>query len=242
MNRDIVTHEMKITAFARMLAEDKFMIPTFQRDFVWEPEDIIRLWDSIYRFYPIGSILYWETNIDLRIHRKLGGFVLPNGEDTLRRFKKWVYILDGQQRATSLLVSLFGGQGKVKESKSFDYTLYFDATNATFFFAEAFNRRKRDVHPAFLIRLQDMIQWGSDCYESIACEPGFDRTIRNNLRRFNHVLTNYKVPMISLKGFDIPAVCDIFERINQEGKGLKSIDIMIARTFVNDACIVEEDF
>lgn len=132
-NRDIGTEVLKVEDFVERLRTDKFLIPTFQRDFVWEPENIIKLWDSIFRFYPIGSVLDWETDSYLHTHRKLGGFVFPHDEDTVRKFKEWVYILDGQQRATSLLVSMHGGKGKVKDNDNFDYTLYFDATDASFF-------------------------------------------------------------------------------------------------------------
>ena len=128
-NRDIGTEDLKVEDFVGRLRTDKFLIPTFQRDFIWEPENIIKLWDSIFRFYPIGSVLYWETDSYLHTHRKLGGFVFPHDEDTVRKFKEWDYILDGQQRATSLLVSMLGGKGKVKDNDNFDYTLYFDATD-----------------------------------------------------------------------------------------------------------------
>ncbi len=56
MNRDIGTDDKKITEFVDMLAKDKLLIPTFQREFVWDPENIIKLWDSIFRFYPVGRL------------------------------------------------------------------------------------------------------------------------------------------------------------------------------------------
>jgi len=84
MNRDIGTDDLKIEDFVTKLKNDKFLIPTFQREFVWEPGNIIKLWDSIFRFYPIGSILYWETNSYLHTHRKLGSFQFPHDEDTVR--------------------------------------------------------------------------------------------------------------------------------------------------------------
>lgn len=139
-----------------MLAEGKLLIPTFQREFIWTPENIIKLWDSIYRFYPIGSILYWVTESHLNTHRQIGGYVFPDDKETVGKIKKWAYILDGQQRATSLLVSLFGGNGKMKERNNFDYTLYFDMTDATFFFASELNKRETEIAPAFLVRLKDV--------------------------------------------------------------------------------------
>lgn len=63
LQREIKSETMKINVFVEeRLLKDKMLIPTFQRDFVWEPENILKLWDSIYKFYPVGSILYWVTN------------------------------------------------------------------------------------------------------------------------------------------------------------------------------------
>ena len=79
LNREIESEVTKINIFVEeKLAKDKVLIPTFQREFVWEPENIRKLWDSIFKFYPIGSILYWVTDSYLHTHRKLGGFKFPH--------------------------------------------------------------------------------------------------------------------------------------------------------------------
>ena len=135
--RTIQTRQMNIRTFVHKLTEAEFLIPSFQREFVWRPEDIIRLWDSLYRFYPIGSILYWKTDIRLHIHRELGGWILPDCDTRTREQKKWVYILDGQQRATSLLVSLFGLKTRGGGGKPFDDALFFDAATGACFFSGA---------------------------------------------------------------------------------------------------------
>ena len=65
--------------------------------------------------------------------------------------------------------------------------------------------------------------------------------IADNLYQLSRVFTDYNMSFIHITGFDIPAVREIFERINQEGKDLSSMDLMIARTFRNYAYLVEED-
>ena len=236
INRDIKSEDIKIYSFVEeQLAKDKLLIPTFQREFVWEPENIKKLWDSIYRFYPIGSILYWITNSYLHTHRKLGGFEFPHDEDAVRKFKDWAYILDGQQRATSLLVSILGGKGKVKDEEDFDYTLYFDATDATFFFANELARRKSKVNPAFLIRLKDVPRGEFlDFYEKISKEEGITEKIKSNIKQLFRIFSDYKLVLIKIQGVDVDEVCEIFERINQEGKKLDPVDIIVARTYRNE--------
>jgi uncharacterized protein with ParB-like and HNH nuclease domain len=237
--RDISTHDIHLTKFVKMLAEGKFLIPSFQRYFVWEPETIIALWDSIYHFYPIGSILYWETAVRLKIHRKLGGYVIPlNGKDN-RKYR--AYILDGQQRATSLLVSLRFENESIKNHESFNYCLYFDASNASFFFENELYKRKWDTNPTFLIRLREAAQWTTSFKEHFSTEMGFNANIEQNLDQLYHVMKQYRIPLIRVKGFDIKGVCDIFERINQGGKKLELLDIYVARNFTNNPTIIEED-
>ncbi len=241
MDRDIKTEERKIGSFIHSLKQGHFLIPSFQREFMWSPAEIIKLWDSIYHFYPIGSILYWTTHIHLHIHRKLGGVILFDDPDDARKRNEWVYILDGQQRATSLLVSLSGPKTPVRNRESCDYSLYFDATTASFFFAEELKRRKRRVNEAFLIRLGDAMDWDSRIVQGMITEPGYSKSIENNISQLKRVFTDYRLSFIHLTGFDIPAVREIFERINQEGKDLSSMDLMIARTFHNYAYMVEDD-
>jgi len=236
LNREIESEVMKVNTFVEeKLAKDKLLIPTFQREFVWEPENIRKLWDSIFKFYPIGSILYWVTDSYLHTHRKLGGFEFPHDEDTVRKFKEWAYILDGQQRATSLLVSILGGKGRVKEEEDFDYTMYFDATNATFFFANELEKRRSKVSPAFLIRLKDVPKGDFlDFYEKIAKGEGITEQIKSNIKQLYRIFTDYKLVFVRIQGVDVEEVCEIFERVNQEGKKLDPVDIIVARTYRNE--------
>jgi len=77
-------------------------IPDFQREFVWDQDQIIRLLDSIYRHYPIGSFLFWETTESIGSFRRIGDIDLQRGDNRLSA----KYVLDGQQRITSLFASL----------------------------------------------------------------------------------------------------------------------------------------
>jgi uncharacterized protein with ParB-like and HNH nuclease domain len=118
----ISIRKKNILKFIQQLAAGDFLVPTFQRSFVWHPDNIRNLWDSLYRQYPVGSILCWQTGILLHVHRKLGGFYIPDSRKPSLGIQR--YILDGQQRATALLVSFYGGAGQVRDHSSFDYTLY----------------------------------------------------------------------------------------------------------------------
>jgi len=112
----------KIVGFLNNPEEDGgFWLPHIQRSFVWSEEQIYRLFDSMLRQYPIGTLLVWKTTSDAR-HRKF----IDNWKGTLRlsdfnvpqNNRKKNLVLDGQQRLQSLFIGLNGSyEGK---------ELYFD--------------------------------------------------------------------------------------------------------------------
>lgn len=89
-------------------------IPQFQRDFIWKKEKAASLMDSILKGYPIGTIILWKTKETLRAVRNLGGADLPDTPegDFIQ------YVLDGQQRLTSIFATLSGS--KVKRDYKID--------------------------------------------------------------------------------------------------------------------------
>lgn len=89
-------------------------LPAIQRPYVWEPSQIIALFDSLLKGYPISSFLFWELEADRRsdweIYKFIESFrqgdthnelVEPDGREV-------TLVLDGQQRLTSLLIGLRG--------------------------------------------------------------------------------------------------------------------------------------
>lgn len=111
--------DLSIQVYLENLLKQNYQIPTFQREVVWEEQNVKKLWDSIYKFYPLGSILVWKTDIKLQNHRAIGGNVVSESE--LNR-SEYQYILDGQQRTTSLLTSIYGG--KIDRKDNFNPIYY----------------------------------------------------------------------------------------------------------------------
>lgn len=73
-------------------------VPAFQRGFVWDAERVAYLMDSIYKGYPFGALILWRTKEKLSHERQLGPFELPDIEPEY----PIDYVLDGQQRLTSI--------------------------------------------------------------------------------------------------------------------------------------------
>ena len=73
-------------------------IPKFQRDFVWSEEQTAKLLDSMLKGFPVGTLIFWKTKERLRHIKEIGNIKLP----PTPRGDMTNYVLDGQQRITSL--------------------------------------------------------------------------------------------------------------------------------------------
>lgn len=102
----------KIVNFLNDKDEDGgFWLPNIQRPFVWDEEQICRLFDSILREYPISTLLIWKTTSDIRCRK-----FIENWKGNLRLSDYYVpvdnkrkcLVLDGQQRLQSLFIGLHG--------------------------------------------------------------------------------------------------------------------------------------
>jgi hypothetical protein len=102
----------KIQALVDMLINRELLLPEMQRKYVWRATQMRDLLDSIYRDYPSGSILIWETE-ELPIV-KSPAFDRTNQGPIGKR----LLLLDGQQRVTSLATILTGRPIRMKEGTS----------------------------------------------------------------------------------------------------------------------------
>lgn len=241
-----------LTTYLDELIAQNYQIPTFQRDVVWEQDNVKKLWDSIYKFYPLGSILIWKTDLKLQNHRQIGGHQItdPNFSRT-----EYQYILDGQQRTTSLLTSLYGGS--IERRPNFNPFLYVDLTipieNDTddesyrdrfLFWNEIDDKggelkhnisKQKRFDDGLIVKLIDIknnftaIQ--KNVFSSEIVGNDFNHPFLTELSKIKGVLDNYRISFIEVKGIQVSEVCQIFERINQAGKPLNIFDIVVAKTF-----------
>lgn len=104
------------------IRDGKYVMPAFQRQYVWSMEQIEKLWDSILLDYPIATFLFWHvdeynTDWDTYFCNFLNTVTFDNKKQSdspnyeLASIKPHISdtaILDGQQRLTSLYLSLYG--------------------------------------------------------------------------------------------------------------------------------------
>lgn len=114
-----------ISRILNEIKDGKWVIPEFQRDFVWGIDKFVLLFDSIYRGYTIGNLLLWKTNEKLA-YKKIGEKDTVSIENIVYE-EQHTYILDGQQRLTTLFAVLTGKKlYKYGRKKARAYKIFFD--------------------------------------------------------------------------------------------------------------------
>jgi uncharacterized protein with ParB-like and HNH nuclease domain len=106
---------IRVSDLIRQLNQDIYL-PAIQREFVWGPDRIERLFDSIMADFPIGSFLYWRLEEKNKDEWPIYEFIRDFDEEAPHNApanmagitKDITLVLDGQQRITSLLVGLRG--------------------------------------------------------------------------------------------------------------------------------------
>ena len=89
---------LSIRKIIEKFSSGEIRISSFQRGFVWDSEAIAFFIDSLFKGYPVGAILLWRTRERLLNERELGRFTLPEPSKDY----PVDYVLDGQQRLTSI--------------------------------------------------------------------------------------------------------------------------------------------
>jgi hypothetical protein len=213
-------HNKKYESLFNEIDTGQIKLPMFQREFVWDKDQSARLIDSILKGYPIGTFIFWRTKDELRSYKNIGHHKLPitpQGDYVQ-------YVLDGQQRITSLY-AIRKGITLSKEGREIDYKDIFidldydpSTDDQIIVTDQVEGRRYESVHGLLSRPLGD-----------------FYRTLPHNvadkLERYKTKLTSYDFSSITIKDYPIEIACEVFTRINTGGKSLSLFEILVAKTY-----------
>ena len=223
-------------------------IPRFQRNFIWKPSQTTLLVDSMSRSYPIGSLLLLSENSELKFNARSIEAEIHSSENNSHMNSvddDKYYILDGQQRLTSIarvfldvdpkrcyyfdLKKMFELHEKGEDSwiscpKRGKYTPERKDKKGQFLRADiALNQAKADVY------VSEYIEDSGDFHKFDKKES---RETAAKIKGIFEIIRNYKVPIIIIeRNSKIESVCRIFETINSTGTRLKTFDLAVARFY-----------
>lgn len=200
-------------------------IPAFQRGFVWEPDRVAFLIDSIYKGYPFGSLLFWRTKEQLNTERQLGPFHLPEPQADF----PIDYVLDGQQRITSIFgvfqTELDDANDEGWKDIYFDYVIDTDAQETQFF---ALEDDQIDETRHFPLRAL----FNTSEYRRLTKD--MDDQLADKIDSMQAVFKEVSIPCQTFKTEQKEKVAIIFERINRQGVPLDTLQLLSAWTWSED--------
>lgn len=209
----------KISALLNSLNSQTLLLPEIQRDFVWTKPRIIALLDSLFQNFPIGSMLIWKTQSAMdKVHTKkmdVPTFKLQSSGELI-----YGYLLDGQQRLTSLLKTLNDEEIPIR----------FHLIDGTF---EIENRRNRK-NPLYIIvtdALKERIQITDLLTElkeaKLLKDNKTEQIILKNYLELTQIL-NRDVAILQYSSDSYSNATKLFIRFNSGGVKLKQSELAIA--------------
>lgn len=217
--------DLSIREILDTVLRGQIRIPAFQRGFVWEPDRVAYLMDSIYKGFPFGSLLFWRTKEQLKSERSLGPFSLPAPAEDY----PVDYVLDGQQRITSIFgvfqTQLQRPAGDTWQDIYFDHSADKSAQEPLFFAlspAEVDNKKHFPLRTLF------------DTTAYRKATAGFDEALAKKIDDMQTVFKEVRIPVQQFRTEDKATVAIIFERVNRQGVPLDTLQLLSAWTWSDD--------
>jgi len=216
-NKDPKPEILRIEELVGNVKSGDIKLPKFQRPFVWKKDDVLALLDSIYKGYPIGSILLWLTKERLASERKIGDLEINERSEEYPTN----YLLDGQQRLTTLCGALYWNGNDPKSM----WNIAFDLENEVFVYPET--DYKIQYFP--LNKLLEIFDFIGQC-KTFENHPNKDK-YEKSAKRLLKSVKDYKIAAVTIGDMRVNEVAPIFERINSTGRRLTMVDLMRAATW-----------
>ncbi len=218
---NIIPGSKPYNALMAEIENGEVKIPQFQRAFVWDIQKSAGLIDSMLKKYPIGTFIFWKTNVRLRTIKDIGGIEFPDWPKNDHAH----YVLDGQQRITSIYVVLKGSTVQVSKNKQIDYSkIYIDLGAAEDEQLVVTSIEHNDQKNRY-IRIVDLLEGG------IKKLNEYPEEYHEKIDAYRLRLISYNFPIIFLENSDINVATQVFERLNVGGKHLTIFEIMVAKTY-----------
>lgn len=247
----------------RSLVDDaysgKFRLPEFQRKWVWKRLDVLRLFDSVRKNYPVGGFLTLEASGRLNLGRREFEGVEKASTDIS------AYVLDGQQRITAGL-ALYQGIGKshyflnLQElwERANQENLDYDDEICLREFAydldegdEYIKGRIRSSNPESLLESEHLL-WTPNLtsdtkFDTVAERylshyPDRAKFIRRLVSSFFKISGSQPIVPVTVldSGMPVEAITRVFEMLNTSGQRLTPVEIVVAVLFAQDIHLRQE--
>lgn len=212
---------MKVSTILDQIDLGSMALPEFQRGYVWNREQVRGLMQSLYRKYPIGSLLIWVTQTSSANAR--GDAELNPGSVKL--------LLDGQQRITTLYGAIRGTPPPFFDGNAQAFAgLHFHLEEETF---EFYMPTKMKDNPLWIDVTKLMQEGAGKAIARLYQHPDMHDRIETYINRLSSIdaIKNVDLHNEEVAGEDktVDVVVDIFNRVNSGGTKLSKGDLALAK-------------
>ena len=204
--------EFSIPEIVRLASDGHLRMPNFQRSFMWDAANVLRLFDSIYRGFPVGTLLLWRKEAP-------GGqvsfgpitFNAPYRPDAL-------WVVDGQQR----IISLFGALTPDWPDSDERFEVHFDLATRRFITLKRGLTRPRVIPIRDALetrRLATWIRMHDDDLESDDFDLAYSLV---------DAIREYRISAYIVAEDDESLLREVFFRINSSGKPMTRAQVFHA--------------
>jgi len=243
---EILPQVIHLSDLLKWVRQGRVRIPNFQRDFVWDRQRMLDLFDSIRKQYPIGTLLFWKPTQPRPMRDHIGPLKIPKTTGDI------LLVLDGQQRLTTLAGVLLRGDPDLKDEgfpRSDDrdperWDVCFDAAGeggGVFVHPDP-----RSAPPDSYVRLPEMLstlgileagerflQPSDESKKDVA--ERFDVTERRRwvlrLQEAAQALQSYRVPVVEFSTDSLQLAVESFTRLNRQGRTVGPDEMFSALTY-----------
>lgn len=211
----------KLATVLDLIDNGSIQLPEFQRGYVWNRDQVRGLMRSLYRRYPVGSLLLWQTRSEAVAAR--GTATMPLGYVDV--------LLDGQQRITTLYGIIRGKPPAFFEGNAEAFMgLYFHLDDETF---EFYGPAKMKGNPLWVDVTTLMRSGLGPLLSAIQANSDLAPRLGDYIDRANNLLNIRDLELHSerITGEDktVDVVVEIFDRVNSGGTKLSKADLALAK-------------
>jgi len=225
-----MAEQLNIRRLIDRISSGDIRIPAFQRGFVWDSEQTAFLLDSIYKGFPIGTVILWRTGERLTVEKQVGAFELrePSKDYPVN------YVLDGQQRLTTLFSAFQTELAPISDEWTeiyFDMAVEENIQESSFLALEA---AEVDVSRHFPVK---------SLFDTVAYRKATDDLTPEKIKIIDDLqarFKEYQIPNETFESSDRNKVAIVFERINRAGTALNIFELLAAWSWSEDFDLVDK--
>jgi hypothetical protein len=207
---------IKVSQLVEDYRSGRIVIPEFQREYVWKPSKAPLLFDSLYRGFPVSSLLLWQSTEETRARRN---------DPRPVRGTSMSWLIDGQQRVITLSRVMDDG-----------IDIVFHPENDEFRLSNAATRNDRNW-----FRVAELLD--EQQFRELRRNLDGGRNADKREARFERVrrILQYEIPLVKMVNHTFDDAVLAFKRINTLGVKLKQQDIESAQVAARHSGFIADE-